>query len=183
MEKKKRVIACIFMAIVIAGVWFFLYMEDKGSKRFESVLEKYETLGKVVYIRVSNGERTEVLIWDGKFWKWEDRPGLGAPQDEVSQLLDKVTKELNLRKVEEELSPEETGLDEVGYEVTLKDIRGNELVIHIGKSTPSGAYYATLDGEKQVYTIRRHARKLADEIIVYRMMMDFDINSSPSLLP
>ena len=183
MEKKKRIIVCIFMAIVIGGVWILLYIEDRGKQSFDSALDKYESLGEIKYLKVSNGERTEVLIWDGKFWRWEDKPSLGAPQDELSELLDKVTKELNPQKVEEELSPEETGLDEAKYEVHLKDAHGNEFVIRIGKSSPNGVYYATLDGEKQVYTIRRHARKLADEIIVYRMMMDFDINSSPSLLP
>ena len=183
MEKKKRVIVCIFMAIVIAGVWILLYIMDNGNQSFDSTLDKYESLGAIKYLKVSNGDRTEVLIWDGKFWNWEDKPSLGAPQREVSELLDKVTKELNPRKVEEELSPEETGLDEAKYEVYLKDANGNEFVIRIGKSTPNGGYYAMLDEKDEIYTIRRHARKLVDEIIVYRMMIDFDINSSPSLQP
>ena len=185
MDKKKRVIVCVVMAILMAITWFLLDREDKKKpeeQNFDSVIDKYESLGKITYVKVSDGERTQALLWDGKFWRWEDRPNLSAPQDELTKSLKKVAEELHPQKVAEELLPEDTGLLNVSYTVLLRDQKGNELAIQIGTTNEIGSYYARLDGSEEIYTIRRYAKKMVDEIIVFRMMIDFDINSSPSYM-
>lgn len=185
MDKKKRVIVCAVMTMLIASTWFLLDREEKKAPDktiFGSVLEKYENLEKITYVKVSDGERSEVLLWDGKFWRWEDELNLSAPQDEFTKSLEKVTKKLYPQKVDKELLPEETGLVGKYYSVFLRDEKGNELFIQIGTANESGVYYARLDGSEEIYTIRRHAKKMVDEVITFRMMVDFDINSSPSYI-
>ena len=164
MKNKKILIAIIAVVILAAGIVLFFGLRNRNVK--------YKDLGKITYMKYSiDGEEYEI-VKKGKTWHWEDREDLPVDSVSVDIIAKSAKNDLHVEEAQTKDSLKKLGLKNPEYSLTLKDSRGRQITLHVGKAVSEDTYFAQMESDKKVYTVSFEILTVIDSLSAVRSVSE-----------
>ncbi len=156
MNRKKLIIlaaAAAGMLVLYFGIsWYTGWSADRETAEETEKLRvtdlKRSDMGRLSY---TDGSTTMTFYKKSGEWHMAGDKTLDVDQDTVEAILDAYCQLSGTRKLSTPDDPENYGLDEPAYTVTLTDKNGEKCELKIGDTVGDGCYLTADDG-KTVYT-------------------------------
>jgi hypothetical protein len=169
--KFARVLIAAAVLAVLGGLLYWSNRTEEARagkpdpKAAPKILELKEPDIKQIEIRHRDGETTVVKKNDAGKWSITAPQPLAADQSAVGAITSAVSSLSSDRVIDENASNLSSyGLDPPRIGITLTMADGKTHVLRIGEDTPvEGGTYATLDGDKRLFTIASFSKTALDK--------------------
>lgn len=152
MKKHGTMIGLLVVLVLLIGLYFL--MGGINKKQAESELKQdsmVTNLSDLRKLQYTDGKTTMSMVKEKDVWYMENDKETTLRNVQMDSIEDTLVDIVALRELDKAKDLAEYGLDKPSYTITMKNKKGKEAVVYIGKAVGEN-YYAT-DGEKKVVYI------------------------------
>lgn len=167
-QKKLIIIGSIVLAVVLIIGTTVLLVKKFSKKTDAPVKQSYDRSEEIVGIRFSFWGEENSLVKKKDGWQWEDQPELGIDQDAISAEVKDLAQTLQIDKYADSGELSEYGLKNSQNSLTLKYKNGKETTFVVGALCGATNYYASINGESEIYEVSSELMELIDSLAAQR---------------